>query len=54
LEFQCHIPNHVAFTVAAGRCVLGPEIGLIKIEARDARIYEIKVDVNRIEVDIQG
>jgi len=48
-------PNHGSkYDVTTGKCILGPKIGFIKLKAKDALGYEIKVDGNSIKVEIQA
>ena len=46
-------PKHRSkFDVTTGKCVSGPKIGLLKFKAKDETGYEVKVEENRIKINV--
>ena len=46
-------PKHSSkFDVTTGKCVSGPKIGFLKFKAKDETVYEVKVEENRIKINI--
>jgi len=46
-------PHHGSkFDVTTGSCISGPKIGFLRLKAKNALHYEVKVDGNSIKVDI--
>ena len=46
-------PNHGSkFDVTTGKCIAGPKIGFLKFKAKDETVYEVRVEENRIKINI--
>ena len=44
--------HHAQFDVTTGSCLAGPKIGPIKLGAKDATTYQVRVEGRRIQVDL--
>jgi nitrite reductase/ring-hydroxylating ferredoxin subunit len=46
-------PRHGSkFDVTTGKCISGPKIGFLKFKAKDETVYEVKVEENRIKINV--
>jgi 3-phenylpropionate/trans-cinnamate dioxygenase ferredoxin subunit len=46
-------PNHGSkFDVTTGKCMSGPKIGFFRIKAKDDTSYEVKIEGNKIKINV--
>lgn len=46
-------PRHGSrFDVTTGKCISGPKLGFLKFKAKDETAYEVKVEENRIKINV--
>jgi len=46
-------PRHGSkFDVTTGKCISGPKIGFLRLKAKDETAYEVKVEENRIKINV--
>lgn len=44
-------PKHGAkFDVTTGKCISGPKVGFLKLNAKDTTVFEVKVEENKIKI----
>jgi len=44
--------HHARFDVTTGRCLTGAKIGPLKLNVKDATVYPVRVEGQRIQVDL--
>lgn len=44
--------HHARFDLTTGSCLAGPRIGPLKLSAKDAAAYPVRVEGGRIQVDL--
>ena len=44
--------HHSRFDLTTGRCLAGPRIGPLKLSAKDATTYPVRVEGGRVQVDL--
>lgn len=46
-------PRHGSkFDVTTGKCISGPKIGFLRFKTKDETAYEVKVEENRIKINV--
>jgi nitrite reductase/ring-hydroxylating ferredoxin subunit len=46
-------PKHNSkFDVTTGKCISGPKIGFLKLGAKDEPVFEVKVEDNKIKINL--
>ena len=46
-------PRHGSrFDVTTGKCISGPKIGFLRLKTKDETVYEVKVEENRIKINV--
>ena len=46
-------PRHGSkFDVTTGKCISGPKIGFFKVKAKDETVFEVKVEDNKIKINM--
>jgi len=46
-------PNHGSkFDVTTGKCIAGPKIGFLRLKAKDQTVFEVKVEDNKVKVNM--